>query len=124
MTPLGRHRWALGGGWIPAHCCGFEPTFTSRDTLAILNTSDAMANVRIRVFYERYEQIGPYRVTVAARRLRHLRVNDLIFPEAVRLEEVYGLLVDSDAPIVVQFTRMDTRARANAGMLATAWPSD
>jgi hypothetical protein len=42
----------------------------------------------------------------------------------VRLEEAYGLVIDSDTPIVVQFTRQDTRRAANAGMLATAWPAD
>jgi hypothetical protein len=57
----------------------------------------------------------------ASRRLRSIRIDDLIFPEAVRLDEPYGLLIESDVPIVVQFTRQDTRQRENAGMLTNAW---
>ena len=121
MTALGRHRWAISAGWIPAHGCGPEPMFTSRDTLRLLNTGDRLANVRLRVLYAAHGEIGPYRITVAACRLRRLRVNDLIFPEAVRLEEPYGLLIESDVPIVVQFTRQDTRQAHNAGMMTLAW---
>lgn len=121
---IGRHAWAIGAGWIPAHGCGEEPAFTSRESIALLNANDALANVRIRVLHADHGEVGPYRIVVAPRRLRLLRVNDLIFPEAVRLEEAYGLVIESDTPIVVQFTRQDTRAAANAGMLATAWPAD
>jgi hypothetical protein len=121
---IGRCRWVVGGGWIPATGCGEEPAFTSRDSIALLNANDALANVRMRVLYAAHGEVGPYRIVVAPRRMRLLRVNDLIFPQAVRLEEAYGLVIDSDTPIVVQFTRQDTRRAANAGMLATAWPAD
>lgn len=81
-----------------------------------------MANLRIRVVYERHSPVGVYRLTIAARRVRTFRVNDLIFPEAVRLDEPYGLLMESDCPVVVQFTRQDTRQAANASMMAMAFP--
>ena len=58
---------------------------------------------------------------MAPERLRVIRINDLIFPEAVRLDEPYSLLLRSDCAVVVQFTRQDTRARANAGLATTAW---
>ena len=80
-----------------------------------------MANLRIRVLYERHSPVGFYRLTIAARRVRVFRVNDLIFPEAVRLDEPYGLLMESDYPVVVQFTRQDTRQMANAGMMDMAY---
>jgi len=123
MSPqsLGRRRWAISAGWAPSRATGDEPMFSSRDQLALLNTGMELANVRVRVLYAEHGPVGPYRIGVAPRRLRNLRINDLIFPEAVRLDEAYGLLVESDQPVVVQFTRQDTRARANAGLLATAW---
>ena len=95
--------------------------FSSRDQLALLNTGLELANVRMQVLYAGHGPVGPYRIGVAPRRVRNLRINDLIFPEAVRLDEAYGLVIDSDRPVVVQFTRQDTRAAANAGLLATAW---
>lgn len=121
-TPLGKYRWAISAGCAPAHATGPEPAFTSRDQLCVLNASACVANLRVRILYERHPAIGVYRLTVAARRVRIFRVNDLIFPEAVRLDEPYGLLLESDCPVVVQFTRQDTRQAANAGLMAMAFP--
>lgn len=121
MKACGRRRAAISAGWIPARGCGPEPEFTSRDYLSLLNAGDEVANVRVMVVYATRDQVGPYRLAVAPRRMRRVRINDLIFPEAVRLEEAYGLTIESDQPVVVQFTRMDTRAKANAGLMAMAW---
>jgi len=119
---IGARRWALAMDGIPARGRGPEPEFTPHDLLCLLNAGDALANVRVRVLYAGRDVVGPYRLGVAPRRVRHLRLNDLIFPEAMRLEEAYGLLVESDAPVVVQLTRQDTRQRENAGMMTCAWP--
>lgn len=120
-TPLGKQRWAISAGCVPARSTGPEPAFTGRDQFSVLNTGPVMANLRIRVLYERHSPVGVYRLTIAARRVRTFRVNDLIFPEAVRLDEPYGLLMESDRPVVVQFTRQDTRQAANAHMMAMAF---
>jgi hypothetical protein len=124
VTPIGRRQWAIAAGHAPSVSTGEEPEFTSRDELSLLNASDELANVRLHVLYATRGEIGPFRLGVAPRRLRRVRINDLIFPEAVRLDEPYSLLVRSDVPVVVQFTRQDTRAPANTGLLATAWPDD
>jgi hypothetical protein len=121
VKAMGRQRWAISAGWIPARGCNREPEFTSRDCLSLLNSGDEVANVRVMLAYAVRDPVGPYRLAVAPRRMRRVRINDLIFPEAVRLEEAYGLAIESDQPVVVQFTRMDTRERANAGLMTMAW---
>lgn len=121
-APIGRRRWAISAGHAPSRSTGVEPEFTSRDELSLLNTGDALANVRITVVYAELDAVGPFRIGVAPRRLRRLRINDLIFPEAVRLDAPYGLVIESDVPVVAQFTRQDTRAAPNAGLMTTAWP--
>jgi hypothetical protein len=118
---IGALRWTIAAGSAPSQSTGPEPVFTSHDALSLLNTSDALANVRFTVLYAERDPVGLYRLGVAPRRLRRIRINDLIFPEAVRLDEAYGLCIESDVPIVVQFTRQDTSASANARMLGTAW---
>jgi hypothetical protein len=120
-APPGKRRWAISAGCVPSRSNGPEPAFTSRDQFSVLNAGPTAANLRIRVLYERHSPVGTYRLTIAARRVRTFRVNDLIFPEAVRLDEPYGLVLESDCPVVVQFTRQDTRQAANAGMMAAAF---
>ena len=120
--PIGALHWAISAGAAPSRATGREPEFSSFDMLCVLNAGDAIANVRMRVAYADHGEAGSYRLVVAPRRVRHLRVNDLIFPEAVRLDEAYGLIIDSDVPVVVQFSRQDTRQRENACMSTIAWP--
>lgn len=117
----GRLQWAVACGGAPSAGTGPQPAFTSHDRVNILNAGGELANVRMTVLYAGRDEVGEYRIGVAARRLRSIRINDLIFPEAVRLDEPYGLLIRSDRPVVVQFTRQDTRQRENAGMITGAW---
>lgn len=62
--------------------------------------------------------MGPYRVTVAARRTLHLRFNDLEQPAAVPRDTDYSSLFESDVPIILQHTRMDSR-RSEVSLLST-----
>ena len=81
MEPIGRRRWAIAEGWIPASSTGPEPEMTSHETACILNAGDREARVEITIFFADREPVGPYRVRVPARRTLHLRFNDLEDPE-------------------------------------------
>jgi len=111
---MGRRRWAIAEGYIPGWSHGPEPEMTSHETACILNASDRDAHVEITVYFEDREPAGPYRVTVPARRTSHLRFNDLKDPEPVPRETPYASVIESDVPIVVQHTRLDSRQAANA----------
>ncbi|MBK0418017.1 sensory rhodopsin transducer [Leucobacter sp. CSA1] len=106
---LGHTRWTFSAGWIPAQSTGREPEYTSRNVLCVLNTSSGDACVRVTVYHEDRDPISPYEILVPASRVRHVRINDLIDPEAVPLGRPYGLVLISDAPIVAQLVYVDTR---------------
>ena len=57
-------------------------------------------------------------MTVAARRTLHLRFNDLEQPAAVPRDTDYSSLFESDVPIILQHTRMDSR-RSEVSLLST-----
>lgn len=105
---LGRCSWAFAAGHVPECSTGHEPEFTSREEVCLLNTTDRDGCAELTVYHCDREPVGPYRVEVDARRVRHVRVNDLIDPEAVPLGVPYGLVVTSDVPLVVQLSRTDT----------------
>lgn len=110
---LGRKIWALAGSKIPMGQTGKEPEFTSHDSLWMLNTTDEDGKVEITIYYPDREPVGPYPLEVKARRVRQVRINDLIDPEAIPLEREYGAVVVSSVPMVVQFSTTDTRQAAN-----------
>ena len=121
---IGRTRWAVAGGHVPFGTTGREPAMTSRDELCVLNAGDAEATLALTVLYADRDPVGPYHVTVAARRVRRVRVNDLIDPLPVPLDVPHALVVESDVPVVVQWTRQDTRQAALAQMGGLAFPLD
>ncbi len=114
MKAIGRTKWAIPGGHIPLRSHGHEPEHTSRDELGILNTGEAEAHLEMTIFYADRDPVGPYRLTIPGRRTRHVRLNDLIDPEAIPLDTDYAAVIESDTPIVVQFTRRDTSQAENA----------
>ncbi len=111
---FGRKRWAIAEGYIPGWSHGPEPQFTSHETFCILNTGNEDAEVQVTIFFSDREPVGPYRVTVPARRTKHVRFNNLTDPEPVPHETDYASLIESNVPIIVQHTRLDSRQAENA----------
>lgn len=118
---IGRRRWAIAEGYLPGWSHGPAPQLESHETVCLLNTGDTDAHVRITVYYRDREPSGPYRVTVPARRTLHLRFNALTDPEPIPLDTDYASLIESDVPIVVQHTRLDSRQAENALLSTIAY---
>ncbi len=124
MHAIGKTRWVIAEGYIPGESTGSGRAFESHETACILNPGDRDAQVRITVFFSDREPAGPYRIAVPARRTRHVRFNDLKDPEPVPRDTDYSSLIESNVPIVVQHTRLDSR-RAELALLSTiAFPAE
>lgn len=119
---IGRHVWAIAEGYIPAWSNGPEPDFLSHETACLLNAGDTDAEVEITIYFTDREPAGPYRVTVPARRTRHLRFNELSDPEPIPTGTDYSSVIRSSVPIVVQHTRLDSRQSENALLTTMAFP--
>jgi hypothetical protein len=118
MEAIGRRRWAIAEGYIPSESAFSDRALISHETACILNAGDRDAQVAITIFFADGEPVGPYRVTVGARRTLHLRFNDLVDPQPVPLDTDYASVFDSDVPIIVQHTRLDSR-RSELALLST-----
>ncbi|HET6397348.1 MAG TPA: sensory rhodopsin transducer [Pseudoxanthomonas sp.] len=123
-SAAGSKRWAIAEGYIPAWSNGPAPQLESHETCCILNLGEQPAQVRITVYFEDREPAGPYRIEVGARRTRHLRFNELRDPEPIPADTPYASVIESDVPIVVQHTRLDSRQAENALMTTLAHPLD
>jgi hypothetical protein len=117
LEPIGQFRWVIAEGYIPSDNES-DRRFVSHETACILNAGNRAAEVSIYLYFTDREPVGPYRITVDARRTCHLRFNDLSDPEPVPRDVDYSSLIESDVPIVVQHTRLDSR-RSNLALLST-----
>ncbi|HEX6629722.1 MAG TPA: sensory rhodopsin transducer [Gemmatimonadaceae bacterium] len=120
---IGRTRWVIAEGYIPGQSTGPAPQMTSHETACILNSGDVDAQVRITLYFADREPVGPYTLTVPARRTRHLRFNDLTDPAPVPRDTDYASVIEADVPVVVQHTRLDSRQAELALLSTVAFPA-
>jgi hypothetical protein len=118
MEAIGRRRWAIAEGYIPSESAFSDRALISHETACILNAGDRDARIEITIVFAAREPVGPYKVTVGARRTLHLRFNDLEDPMPVPRDTDYASIFESDVPIIVQHTRLDSR-RAELALLST-----
>jgi hypothetical protein len=117
MKAIGKKRWAIPEGYIPSESVSTDRALISHETACILNAGDGDAHITLTIFFTNREPVT-YMLTVAARRTLHLRFNDLKDPEPVPLDTDYSSVFESDVPITVQHTRLDSR-RAEISLLTT-----
>jgi hypothetical protein len=118
---IGRKRWAVAEGYIPAWSNGPAPEMVSHESFCFLNSSDKPANVEITIFFTDRDPVGPYRVQVGARRSKHVRLNEFKDPQPIPPAVEFSSLIESDVPIVVQHTRLDSRQTENALLSTIAY---
>lgn len=119
---IGHKVWAIAEGYIPSYGNGPEPQMTSHETACILNTGNKEAHITITIYFSDKDPVGPYRISVQPKRTRHLRFNDLTDPMPIPKETDYACVLESDVPIVVQHTRLDSRQAENALFSTMAFP--
>ncbi|MDT3668841.1 MAG: sensory rhodopsin transducer [Aromatoleum sp.] len=124
MKAIGRTRWAIAEGYIPESSDPVSRQLESHETACMLNAGGRDAHVEITIFYADRDPVGPYRVTVPARRTLHLRFNDLADPQPIPRDTDYASVFVSDEPIVVQHTRLDSRPTALALLTTVAYADD
>ena len=122
MQPIGRKRWSIAEGYIPSQSSFSDRALVSHETACILNAGDQDAHISITVYFADREPVV-YRVTVPARRTLHLRFNDLKDPETVPRDTDFASVFESDVPIIVQHTRLNSR-RAEVTLMSTTAYAD
>src|SRR6202167_330766 len=90
LKDIGRKRWAIPEGYIPSQSSFSDHALISHETACILNAGDKDAHVEITIIFANRDPVGPYRVTVPARRTLHLRFNDLKEPSPVPRDTDYS----------------------------------
>jgi hypothetical protein len=118
---VGKKIWAIAEGYIPPSSNGPAPEMTSHEAVCLLNASAQDAHVEIMVYFSDRDPAGPYRITVPAKRTKHIRFNNLEDPERIPRGTDYSSVIESDVPIVVQHTRLDSRQDANALLSTIAY---
>ena len=102
---IGHKHWTIAEGWIPP---------LGDETVAFLNVSLQEAHVQIFIYYSNRDPVGPYHLTVPAERVQRIRFNWLTDPEPIPPATEYASTIESDVPIVVQYSGRGSQELAEA----------
>jgi hypothetical protein len=105
MDAGGKKRWFVPDGYIPGESSHGR---VSHESACLLNAGDGDAHVRFTFFFEDADPLGPVELVLGARRTKHIRLDELDLPRDVP----YAYTVESDVPVVLQHSRLDTSAGA------------
>jgi hypothetical protein len=107
VETLGKQRWFVPDAYLPAES---SPAAPSHESSCLLNAGELDAHVRFTFFFEDRDPVGPVELTLPARRTWHVRLDDPAQLGGVELprDAPYAYTVESDVPIVVQHSRLDT----------------
>jgi len=105
----GKKRWFVPDAFLPA---ASSRGVVSHEAACLLNVGEAGAKLRFTFFFEDRAPVGPVELRLAGRRAWHLRLDD---PDSIGGVELprgvpYAYEVESDVPIVLQHSRLDTSA--------------
>jgi hypothetical protein len=103
MSSPGKRSWFVPDGYLPE-----RPP--SHESACLLNAGDQDASVRFTFFFEDSEPLGPVQLVLEARRTWHVRLDDPSSIGGVELPRgvPYAYRVESDVPVVLQHSRLDT----------------
>ncbi len=112
IPPRGGHasglrRWCVADAYLPS---GSSHGIESHESACLLNTSVEDALVLLTFFFEDRDPIGPVELRLTARRSWHVRLTDPTVLSGIELprDTPFAYSVESNLPIVVQHSRLDT----------------
>lgn len=96
----------------------------SHEAICVINTSDIDADIKLTLFFEDRDVITDFASFCGAQRTHHIRMDKIrnAEGEGIPHDVPYAVLVESNTPIVVQYSRLDTSAAEMALMTTIAYP--
>jgi hypothetical protein len=114
---LTTRRWYVPDAYIPPSSTGSEQ---SHESICVLNTGTTASTLTITAYFADREPEQSRPITIAARRDLHLRTDmpDRIGGLTIERGVPYGLEIESNADLQVQYSRLDTCQAAYSLMTA------
>ncbi len=106
MENLGKKQWVIPDGFLSSTKNG---PYESHESVCVLNLSEQKANIEMTIFFEDRDPIGGFCVECLSKRGKHIRLDKLINKDGLVIPKdvPYALLVQSEVPIICQYSRMD-----------------
>ena len=118
---MGKKVWVIPDGFLPVKSNG---DFVSHEAVCVLNTADQEANIKIKVYFQDNDPMTKFEAVCGAERTNHIRLDQITDTEGNKIPVgvPYAMTVESNVPIIVQYSRMDTTQAEMTLMTTMAYP--
>lgn len=118
---MGAKTWMIPDCFLPETSSG---ELESHESTCVLNADPRAAEIKLTAYFEDREPIAGLAATCAPLRTNHIRINSLRNSkgESIPRGKPFALMVESNVPVVVQHTRLDSTQAALALMTTMAFP--
>lgn len=112
--------WMIPDGYIPPVSSG---DLESHESICVLNCNAAAAQLALTIYFEDRPPLEHIAVVVEGKRTLHIRTSTLKKDgQRIPAGVPYAIEVESDLPVIVQYSRLDSRQPANALMSTMGYP--
>jgi hypothetical protein len=96
----------------------------SHEAVCVLNTGSEDAHITMTLYFEDREPMSGFCTLCKAERTNHIRLDMLKDDEgnSIPQDVPYAIMVESDKPIIVQYSRLDTTQAEMSLMTTIAYP--
>ena len=121
MKAYGKKTWLIADNYLNSVSLN---DWNSHEAVCVLNTSDTDAVIDMTLFYEDREPKTDVHSFCRAGHTHHIRMDRITDEkgELLARDVPYALLIESNTPVVVQYSRLDTSRRELALMTTMAFP--
>jgi len=122
MKAYGKKTWLIPDCFLALDSKGQ----LSHEAICVVNTSDVDAVIDLTLFYEDRAAVKGFKSQCGAEMTHHIRLDKMRNDEGklIPRDVPYAILVESNTPIVVQYSRLDTSAAEMALMTTIAYSED
>ncbi len=98
----------------------------SHEAICVVNTGDVDAEIKLTLYFEDRECRTDFSSFCGAKRTHHIRLDKIRNAEGqgIPKDVPYAILLESNVPVVVQYSRLDTSAAEMALMTTIAYSVD
>lgn len=103
---FGKKTWLIPDGYLSDTV---TDDYVSHEAVCVLNLSGETAHINLTLYFEDAEPMRGFHVECQHERTNHIRMDRMLSDDGkpVPRNLPYAILVESDQPIVVQYSRLD-----------------
>jgi hypothetical protein len=121
-TAKGSCTWLVPDCYFPS--ISSPGHYVSHEAICVLNIGSKDAHLELTLYFEDREPMRGFKAVCGAERTNHIRLDKLKDQEgrSIPQDVPYAIMVESDVPIIAQYSRLDT-TQAEMGLMTTmAYP--